>query len=290
MIGQIKRIVELQTLGTRLNYAGNGNIIAFTSGKGGVGKTVLSLNLAYQLSTSGKRILFADLDMNYANAHILLNLTPSKTVKEYLEGKILLNNIVLEVSKNLFLLPGNSSSLKLNERTNYLTGSLISDLKKISSGYDYLFIDTGQINDPAQMEILLNVDSLVIVTSPEPTAVMDAYVIIKMLKQKKSNVSKYVIVNKCSDQSEANITFNNLNTAVEHFLNEKLKMMGYINYDYSVHESILTQRLLLKEYSNPGISRQFTCLSDSLTEYIQVANIHHPVNLNYTEMSLKLVK
>lgn len=273
MIGQLKRIVELNNLDKLNRQESVGNLIVFTSGKGGAGKSVLSLNMAYSLSSQGKKVLYADLDLNFANAHILLNMIPPKNIKDYFEGRSLIKNIITKVDKNLFLLPGNSGAMEINGFIKRKIESLINELKKISVNYDFVFIDTGQINDLQQMEFLLNSDLIVLITSPEPTAVMDAYVIVKMLNKHNCGDNKFVIVNKCSDEEECRITFNNINTASEHFLNEKLNLLGYVNFDSLVYKSITSQKLLMKENSNSIVYRQISELSVAISEFIQVANI-----------------
>lgn len=280
MIGQLERIVELKNLNKARQPDHKGNLIAFTSGKGGVGKTVLSMNLAYLLSKQGKQILFADFDFNFANAHILLNIVPPKSIRDFLEGRSLLRNTVTEVNKNFHLIAGSSGSMELNGYSNLKVSSLLMELKKLSANYDYVFIDTGQLNDFHQLGIILSSDCIVIVTSPEPTAVMDAYVIVKMLKQHGSSQRNQVIINKCSDEEEAGVTFNNLNNASKHFLNEELNLLGSVNYDPAVHKSITSQKLLLKEASGSPVYHQILRISGAITEFVQVANINHSPKLS----------
>lgn len=280
MIGQLERIVELKNLNKVSQSHNKNNLIAFTSGKGGVGKTVLSLNVAYALSLQGKKILFADFDFNFANAHILLDIIPSETIKNFLEGRSLLNNTVTQVENNFHLLAGSSGSLEMNGHSNLKVSSLLGELKKLSINYDYVFIDTGQLNDFHQLEIILGSDSVVIVTSPEPTAVMDAYVIVKMLKQHESNLTKQVIINKCSDEDEAAVTFENLNNAAKHFLKEKLDLLGFVNLDLSIHKSITSQKLFFRETSGSTTFNQISEISGALAEFVQVANINHSPKLS----------
>jgi len=278
VIGQLERIVELKKL-NKFHQSYKGNIISFTSGKGGVGKTVLSMNAAYSLNKQGIKILFADFDFNFANAHILSNIIPSGTIKDFLEGKRLLKNIITEVSHGFHLIAGSSGSMELNGHSNLKVSLLLNELRKLSAEYDYVFIDTGQLNDYSQLEIILGSDCVVIVTSPEPTAVMDAYVIVKMLKQNNCTISKQVIINKCSDENEAGVTFENLNTAAKHFLKEELNLLGYVYFDLTVHKSITAQKLFLSGKVNSPVQSQILKIAKALTEFVQVANINHSANL-----------
>jgi len=278
VIGQLERIVELKKL-NKVHQSYKRNIVSFTSGKGGVGKTVLSMNAAYSLSKQGSKILFADFDFNFANAHILSNIIPSGTIKDFLEGKRLLKNIITEVSHGFHLIAGSSGSMELNGHSNLKVSLLLNELRKLSAEYDYVFIDTGQLNDFNQLEIILGSDCIVIVTSPEPTAVMDAYVIVKMLKQNNCTISKQVIINKCSDENEAGVTFENLNTAAKHFLKEELNLLGYVYFDLTVHKSITAQKLFLSDNYNSPVQIQISKIANALTEFVQVANINHSANL-----------
>jgi len=278
MIGQLERIIELQNLKRLPGEKGKQNIIVFTSGKGGAGKTFVSLNLAYVVSKKGQKVLFVDLDLNYANAHILLNLAFKKNLAHYFMGKSLLKNLIFHVEENFHLLPGNSGSLILDNISNERINMFFAVLKKLSSGYDFIFIDTGKINTNALLKILLNSNLLVIVTTPEPTAVMDAYVIVKMLKKNKVPIPKLVIINKCSDEEEASTAFNNLNTAATYFLHENLHLLGFINFDLSVQKSIISQTLLSKKYISSIANKQINNLASSLSEIMQMANINHSNN------------
>lgn len=273
MTGQLERIVELRSLENSLPSSGSNNIIAFTAGKGGAGKTVISLNIAYRLSRIGKKVLFVDLDLNFSNAHIMLNLAVSKNLKNYFEGNSLLKNILLPVESNLYVIPGFSGWTESGQFSSNKINSLLTELKGLSLNFDYIILDTGQLNNSVQLQILLNAKSVIIVTTPEPTAVMDAYVVVKLLKKNNSGSIKQVVVNKSSDKDEAMLTFNNLNTATEHFLNEKLRFAGYINFSEFIHKSIVEQKLFLKEFSDETVKQQIITLSASITEFIQMANI-----------------
>ncbi len=280
MTGQLERIIELQGLKNIPGQQGSKKIIAFTSGKGGAGKTFVSLNLAYLLYKKEKRVLFVDLDLNYANAHILLNIIAKRNLSDYFAGKSLLKNTRIEVENNFHLIPGSSGSGIPENISKSKIDSLFIELKKLSVEYDFIFIDTGQITSSAQLAVLSNSGFITIITTPEPTSVMDAYAVIKMLKQNKMKIRKQVIVNKCSSKEEALTTFNNLNTATTHFLKENLNMLGYINFDSAVRQSVTSQNLLCKEFSSSIVYNQIGKLAGTLSEIVQLANINHSLKTN----------
>lgn len=273
MIGQLKRVIELKELQENRTVEDKKNIITFTSGKGGVGKTVISLNSAFSLSKMGYKVLFVDLDLNFSNATILLNTTANKNLFHFLSGKNLVKHIIKKIDDNFYLLPGYSGVINEEYYTNNYLSSLITELKRTANEYDFLFIDTGQIVNLQQLDILLNSYLNVILLTPEPTAVMDAYAILKMLKQKNFCNDKIVLVNKCEHKEEAVDTFSNLNNASLHFLKEKLNFAGFISSDPNIHSSILQQSLFMKNYIHSVAYTQIIALNKKLIDFIQVANI-----------------
>ena len=152
---------------------------------------------------------------------------------------------------------------------------LFKQLRQMEKKYDLIIVDTGAGANKAVIDILLNADANVVVTSPEPTAVMDAYVIIKLLNHNRYEGKKFVIVNKCGGREKGEETFDNLNTAVLHFLKEKLELIGTVDYDPSVNKSIINQQLFVKSHPVHPVSGSLARVSKALHEYVHLANIHH---------------
>jgi flagellar biosynthesis protein FlhG len=274
MLGQAERVLELNRFTTGLKKRGGAKTFIFTSGKGGTGKTFLSLNIAHALSEHCK-ILFIDFDQNLSNANIMFNEIPEKTVGDFFSGKSLLHETIVECEPNLHFIFGDSGRLSYPRIKNESIIYFFNQLQKIQRGYDFIFIDSGSGASEEILSILKQADVNVIVTTPEPTAVMDAYVILKLLNAHNYKGEKTILINKCCDEEEGRTAFRNLTSAAGHFLNEKLNLIGIIRFDQAVGEAIMAQEPILKRSPLSSACRQILNVSESLYEFAHMANIHH---------------
>ncbi len=274
MFGQAERVFELEQLKNKTTSKSFSKIIAFTSGKGGTGKTFISLNIAYAISRSGKKVLFVDLDPNLSNANIMLNVIAAKTIYNFFTGRNLLTELITEYEPNLHFIFGDSGKLDYPKAKPELITQLFLQLRAIQDSYDVIILDTGSGASEDEISILLNADHNVIITTPEPTAVMDAYVIIKLLNSKSSQLEKMVVINKCVEQKDCEVTFNNLSMAAKHFLKEKIKLLGEIEFDGAVSRAITSQEIFYKKFSRSTAGTQIARISKNIYEIVQVANIH----------------
>ncbi|QQS35495.1 MAG: AAA family ATPase [Ignavibacteriales bacterium] len=274
MIGQVERVVELNNLKNGKNKKTAVKTIAFTSGKGGTGKTFLAVNMAYAISELNKKVLLVDLDSNLSNVNILLNMNSKKTLNEFFTGRKLLPELITPFENNLHIIFGDSGKLDYDIPKPEMVKLLFSHLSKVSADYDYIFLDTGAGAHDDTINFLLHSSLNVIVTTPEPTSVMDAYVMVKLLKSNGYAHKNIVIVNKCSTDEEGAMAFNNLNVASKHFLSEDLHLLGFVLLDSLVRKSIIDQEVLLKNYQNTKSAGQVRKLSQGLIEFIQLANIN----------------
>ncbi len=272
MFGQAERVIELKRLKSESDINSDVKTFAFTSGKGGTGKTFLSLNIGYALSLHFK-VLIIDLDPNLSNANIMINEIPKKTIYNFYSGQNLLEELITEYTPNLHFIFGDSGKLEYGKKRYGSTDQLFNQIKKLQHKYDFILFDTGSGAGDEIISILKKSDVNIIVTSPEPTAVMDAYVMIKLLNGNNYSGKKAILINKCSDEEEGQTTFKNLELAVSHFLNEKLFLLGMINSDKSVTQSIIAQNLLLKNSPSSNAAKQIFKISDQINEFAHVANI-----------------
>jgi len=245
MNGQATRLIELNKLAGLGKKDSASKIISVCSGKGGTGKTFFAANFAYQLSRVNKKVLLIDLDLNFSNLNILLNQTTTKTISTFFAQTEGMEDVVFNYSNNLDLIFGDSGRSDYPRVSREILDYFFAMLRKIQDRYDYIILDSSAGADELVMRQLMKSDYNIIVTSPEPTALMDAYAVLKLLIENESEAERFVIVNKCSGADEGENAFINLSTAVNHFLKEHVELLGIISYDSIAHKSIINQELLL---------------------------------------------
>jgi flagellar biosynthesis protein FlhG len=271
MIGQAERLINLKNLEKVRPDLHDYKIISFTSGKGGTGKTFISLSVAYSLSKQNKRVLFIDLDFNFANANILLNIIPKLTINNFFRGNRLLNEVITEYDTGFHLIFGESGGLNYEDSAlkEDQVSALFNQLNRLKQNYDFIIIDTPSGGQKGLISLLALSDICVIVASPEPTAVMDAYVMIKLLHKENCGPEKLIAINKCTDEEEALNAFNNIKSASEHFLKEKVEFLGHLEFDEKVYRSITKQEFLIVGEPSSKISIKLNKIAGCLAEKIE---------------------
>ncbi|RJP65561.1 MAG: MinD/ParA family protein [Ignavibacteriales bacterium] len=276
MLGQAKRLYELQNLMLNNNSASNDvPVITFTSGKGGTGKSFVCLNLAYLLSSNYYKVLVVDFDLNFANLHTLVNVIPQKTYYDYLNSGVDVKELITNYNSNLDFLFGFSGKDE-DAVDPVLIRNLIKEIKSLAGNYDFILFDTSSGGSDLSLEILASSTQVIVITNPEPTSVLDSYAIIKLLTEKNENINLQVIVNKVLKKEDADYTFNNLNTSLQHFLKKQVNYFGFIPFDLEVMSATFNQTIFVEQKPALETSRCFIQLSQKLTKIKQVANINHP--------------
>lgn len=273
MIGQTQRLHELNRLSGKKDVLSFGSpLVAFTSGKGGTGKSCLILNIAIAAAAMGKKVLLVDLDVNLANLHIMLNVTPRESLNHFFNDKVLFSEIVYKIDENLSCIFGGSeeSTKRLN---NSNLESFFKKLTTISADYDLVLIDTAPGTGETTEKILSTCTHNVIVTNPEPTSVMDSYIVLKLLKSIGYKNEKLVLVNKASRIEFGQEAFQNLNQAASHFLKEEINLLGIVGFSQEITESVMKQNPFMYNRSEDEIYTQIKQVTVSLLKIIQLANI-----------------
>jgi flagellar biosynthesis protein FlhG len=265
MLGQAERLYQLNSLVKQNVLSVNEcKIISITSGKGGTGKSFLASNIASELANQGLKVLLLDLDLNLANLNVLFNITTKKTLYQYLTYNRSLEDIIYHYSDNLHLILGESGKID-HPKLNYSKANLlVEELRKLSFNYDIILIDTASGVEQGTLDILLKSDEIVLVTTPEPTSVMDAYVVFKLLKSNGSNGHNNVIINKCFETKEAHETFGNLEKATKHFLKTEVNLLGALTFSKNAIKSIQEQMPLMNCKNSSKITDQIKAISNKL--------------------------
>jgi flagellar biosynthesis protein FlhG len=239
-------------------------VIAVTSGKGGVGKTNVVVNLAVALARLGHRVGILDADFGLGNVDVLLGLTPDAHVGHLLSGEKALNDIVLQGPLGVRIVPASSGLQSLTALTPAQRGRLNEALDTLRRELDFLLIDTASGVSDNVMEMLLLAARVVVVTSLEPCAVVDAYATAKILSASAPDKEIGVVVNSVRDGHEAALAFKQLDTAATRFLGRRLRYYGFIAADPAVRESVVVQRAIVDHLPQAPASRCFRILASRM--------------------------
>lgn len=243
-------------------------VLSVTSGKGGVGKTNLSVNLATALAGMGKRVVLVDADLGLANVDVLLGLTPQKNLFHLFHEEASLRDILYPTDYGFSILPASSG---MSEMLTLSTGQkleLLEAMGDLEDELDYLIVDTGAgINDNVLYFNLASQERLVVLT-PEPTSLTDAYALIKLLKLTHGVEHFKVCVNMAADLKAAREIFSCLYQACDRFLSGvSLDLAGVIPRDPAVRKAVVAQKPFLLSDPNAPISTAVTQLAKTISQW-----------------------
>lgn len=213
-------------------------VIAVASGKGGVGKTTITVNLAVLLGQWGQRVLLLDGDLGMANVDILLNLHPRYTVMDVLQGRSALEEVLLDGPFNLKIIPGGSGLYELADLKPQERELLLSRLFALEEMGDILFIDSAAGISRNVMSLAAAAEELLVVATPEPTSITDAYGLIKTAVMLNRQADIKLVVNMVESPGRGQEIGRRLKKVCTHFLNLELKYLGEISFDVVVKKSI----------------------------------------------------
>lgn len=239
--------------------------VAVLSGKGGVGKTNISLNISCALRDAGYKALLMDCDMGLANLDVLLGITPEGNLQDVLLGKADLKDILYKIEQGgLDVLPAASGVPELNDLKPESRKLLLNRLTPILGNYDYIFMDLGAgISETVQTFAAMAAIRLVIIT-PEPTSLTDSYALIKVLHNRFGMKDFMVLVNQVSSVKEAETSFAKLAGACQHFLSFEPVMLGHIRQDKKLPEAVCKQKPLLRYAEGCHAAQDFQHVAQNL--------------------------
>jgi len=239
--------------------------ITVVSGKGGVGKSNIAMNLgiAFSHSGGGERVLVIDGNVNLSNLDILCGISPRGRLFDVIEGTARLEDSVAEVVPNVFLLAGSSdgSLKKLNSNDAAVLFRKVSLMEPV---FHYAVIDTAGGIVQESISLALLSDEALVVSTPEPTAVMDAYVMVKAIKRINSNSNLKLLINKAKDAQEAQDVKNKFDLVSSHFLNLKIAYAGFIPSDELVERAVSVQSPLICEFPDSPSAQAIRAIADKI--------------------------
>lgn len=245
----------------------NSRIIAVTSGKGGVGKTNLTLNLAISLARDhNKRVLVLDADFGTANVDIVLGMFPKYNISHLFFDNRTLEEIILVGPHDVKILPGVSGMANMTSLTEGQKMRFFDELELYQAKYklDYILIDTGAGLGVNVTNFLLASDEIIVVVTPEPTSLSDAYAIIKVINQFDPEMKTSVVVNMAVSEEGAKRVFNTLESVSDKFLNKALTYLGFMRYDKHLPTAVRQQKPLVLSYPNSDVSLEILRLATTI--------------------------
>ncbi|MEA1960422.1 MAG: AAA family ATPase [Bacillota bacterium] len=212
-------------------------VLAVGSGKGGVGKTTFSINLALALAHLGKQVLLLDVDIGMANIEVLLSLHNSQNLADVIQGHCRLCDVIMDGPGGIKVIPGSSGIPAFTHLTPLQFNRIISGFSELENEFDFLLLDTGAGLSDLVLHFLEVADDFLLLTNPEPHALLDAYALTKVLWQRNADLKVNLIVNRCDNEKEAKQCKDSFVKALQQFMKIDPIVLGWLPYDSLVPRS-----------------------------------------------------
>ncbi|WKA53897.1 MinD/ParA family protein [Planococcus shixiaomingii] len=241
-------------------------ILAVTSGKGGVGKSNFALNFALGLVEQNKKVLIFDVDLGFANIDVLLGRSPEETIATMLEKDLAIWDVIEEGPNGLLFISGGTGFNDLFQMDESKLNKFFKELSEIQGLVDYIILDTGAGLTYENLRFILAADDVILVTTPEPTSITDAYSVVKMVHAKDPNVHLKLVVNQCMSEKEGIQTAENFKKVTEQFLGKQIGTLGYIPSDTNIPAAVKKQTPFLLAYPGTHASKAIQKLTSEFLD------------------------
>ncbi|MBB6430758.1 MinD/ParA family protein [Algisphaera agarilytica] len=228
--------------------------LAITSGKGGVGKTTVTVNLAVQLARLGRRVVLLDADLGTANADVMCNVNARSTLAHVVAGQRELEDIIVDAPGGFRLVPGASGLANMANLSAHEHDRLNAQMRRLESSCDVLLIDTGAGVGPNVLSFCVAAERLLVVTTPEPTSITDAYAVIKTINAQTSHPDIRLLVNMVENEAEARAVFARINGVCQRFLGLSPNYAGHVVTDAKVSRAVRQRRPFVLDTPNTKAS------------------------------------
>ena len=242
-------------------------VITVTSGKGGVGKTNCTVNLAINMRRQGKRVVIIDADFGLANIEVLFGIVPRYSLADVLNGSKALTDVLTDGPEGVRFISGGSGLRELANVSDKQMAYLLQSFTALDTLADVVFIDTGAGISRSVINFIRASNETIIVTTPDPTSVTDAYALVKTVKEEATDIPAFkIIVNRTDEAEEGREIFDKLNRVATRFLNVKLDYLGAIPYDRELVRAVKKQQPAVVAFPQCSFAKCITRITDRLLD------------------------
>jgi flagellar biosynthesis protein FlhG len=225
-------------------------IIAVTSGKGGVGKSNISVNLALLMSKMKKRVLLIDADIHLGNVDLLLGIRPNYSIADVIKGEVEMKDVITKGPGGIDILPAGSAILDMLDLENNILQKLGDSFSQFDHQYDTVIVDTGAGIHNAVMSFVVGADKIILVVTPDPASIADSYGMVKVIRHSNPHVPVVMVSNMVENEENGESMFKKMNLMVQRFLNSSLIYGGSIVKDNLIQYSVQKQKPVSLFYPN----------------------------------------
>lgn len=237
--------------------------IAIISGKGGVGKSNFTANFSYALVAKGKKVLIVDMDIGMGNIHILFGATPTYHLKDYLTDIQRLEDVVTPIEENLAFIAGGSGLETVVEWSDTMFNRLIEAFSILQMEYDVILFDMGAGATKSSIDLILAMDEIILIATPEPTSITDAYSMIKFICLQDANKTIRIVSNRVLKEQDGRDSVARLQLAMRRFLSVETSILGFLPDDIHVRNAVIAQSPFVKLYPDAKVSKRMLAITDT---------------------------
>lgn len=242
-------------------------VIAVTGGKGGVGKTNVSVNLAMSAAANGKDVVLFDADLGLANIDVMLGLYPKHTLRDVMEGQMSLEEIIIEGPAGIKIIPAASGIQDMAQLTQAQHAGLIQAFSELSLNVDMLIVDTAAGISDSVISFCQASQEVLVVVCDEPASLTDAYALIKLLNREHGVQRFRILSNMAKSAQQGRHVYENLSKVTERFLDVTLDYVGHIPYDDYVLKAVKKQRAVVEAFPRSKAASAYKTLSDKVCKW-----------------------
>lgn len=260
-------------------------VIAVTAGKGGVGKTNVSINLAMALVKQGKKVLLLDADLGLANVDVMLGIHAKYNLSHVIEGICPIEDIILTTKSGLKVIPASSGTEKMTQLSAIEHAGIINAFNELTEDIDYLIIDTAAGISDTVLSFARSSQELIVVVCDEPTSLTDAYALIKVMRKRYNWSHFHILANMINSPREGRELFAKLYRVADQFLDVSLDYIGAIPFDDKVRLSVKKQQPVITAFPKSDVANEFM----SVAKNVDTWPISHAIGGNTSFFIERLV-